>query len=218
MTSHSQSSKVNGYLEPPAQAAVLPDNAIELAQIKIQIKNGSFIVSSTGIRFDENLSSHLGLIHPVADQIEAQVKKNLPKAEAEKVIKMFSKSSETNLPFWYNQPFEIVMREVIVNAVESIWKSRAALGQIDISVNLKNQALEITVSDNGNGISDADRRNVFREGWTSKRNISSPCGNGLYYSRRFVREIMNGEMDICDRSKQNPQSSGATVTIKFPLD
>lgn len=105
--------------------------------------------------------------------------------------------------------FEIIMRNLLSNAI----KFTREQGQVHVSSTLHDAIVEIKVSDNGVGISEADMLSLFKPG----RHLSKPgtqnesgTGIGLFITQEMVL-ANGGTINV-----ESEPDKGATFTIKFP--
>jgi len=96
---------------------------------------------------------------------------------------------------------------------------------IEVITLVKNKKVVIQIKDNGKGLSNYAKRNIFIRIFSSKKSDSSdttkndyPEGDGHGLGLRFVKRIMelhHGKYDLCNR---NIWGGGAVATITFPSD
>ena len=103
---------------------------------------------------------------------------------------------------------EQVLMNLIMNASEAIG---AAEGKIIISTSFDAQKEEIvlSVSDNGCGIADSDKKNIFDPFYTTKRN-SGGTGLGLSISYGIVKEH-GGSIEV-----ESKPGKGTKFTVRIP--
>ena len=70
-------------------------------------------------------------------------------------------------------------------------------------------AVEVTVTDNGHGMSAAEQRRAFEPGYTTKRR---GWGLGLALARRVVEEYHGGQLFI----RTSVPGQGTTIVASFP--
>lgn len=85
-------------------------------------------------------------------------------------------------------------------------------GYIDISVNVEGEIVNITITDNGIGISESDQDHIFDLFYRvdQYRPIASRSGLGLSIARAIV-ELHNGHITVTSK-----EGSGSTFTISLP--
>lgn len=136
------------------------------------------------------------------------------------VLAALQTKNEAELPFWFGQSFDLVLRELLVNAIRSIRQAQKAEGRIVISASWSKDKFEISITDNGMGLPVTGRKRLFKKNFTTKtvsRFEAQNVGLGLYYSREFVRTLLRGDITAYDNAERDPQQSGATFTISLPL-
>lgn len=111
---------------------------------------------------------------------------------------------------------EQVLVNAFQNAVDSIATRReseenALTGVIELSVDVDDDGLRISIVDNGGGLSLSHPEAAFDAFMTTK-DSDRGTGLGLYISRQIVMEI-GGKIAIAPR---DPPEKGAIVTIDFP--
>ena len=129
---------------------------------------------------------------------------------SEKNIIIDVSNSKTNFnldPLRFNQ----ILSNIISNAIKFSYKN----GRILISVVSDENNLTIQVSDEGIGIPDTIKDEIFHVFTSSGRSGTSgekSTGLGLYITKRLV-EFHNGEISIFSN-----ESNGATVKLVFPVN
>ncbi len=99
-----------------------------------------------------------------------------------------------------------VFENVIRNAVEAMEEQ----GRVEVSAQLRDGAVEITVADNGIGMDDADLGDAFTAFKTSKKNQGG-TGFGLPIAEKIVR-AHGGRIRLA-----SADGEGTTATIVLPL-
>ncbi|WP_459790084.1 sensor histidine kinase [Alteriqipengyuania sp. 357] len=111
---------------------------------------------------------------------------------------------------------EQVLVNAIQNSVDSISmrreiEGRKLTGELELAVALADGGLQISIVDNGVGLSLSHPETAF-DAFITTKDSDRGTGLGLYISRQIVMEI-GGKIDI--RSRQSPER-GAILTIDFP--
>lgn len=103
-----------------------------------------------------------------------------------------------------------VFENLIKNALDAIAGNE---GKITITgrMNTGERRVEISVSDNGKGMTPGQRNRVFTPGYTTK---SRGWGLGLALARRIVEEIHDGSIRVA----QTEPGGGTTFLVTFPVD
>lgn len=115
-----------------------------------------------------------------------------------------------------NQPlllecFPASMNQVFVNIISNaIDAVKPNTGEVNITVELKNEKYLISVSDNGSGIDEVDLGKIFDPFFTTK-DIGKGTGLGLSISYNIIKKHFG---DITVKSKKG---EGCTFTLKVPL-
>ncbi len=100
-----------------------------------------------------------------------------------------------------------VFNNILKNAIQAT--SQHTQGKIEVSLKTSKTDIIIVFSDNGPGIPEELREDVFRPGFTTK---TSGMGLGLSITRNFV-EYWGGKISFVTDSE-----TGTTFTIKVPLE
>ena len=96
------------------------------------------------------------------------------------------------------------LNEILLNALESF---RGDQGSIDIVVHQDSKGLYITISDNGEGITEREKPYIFDPFFSTK---AVGVGMGLCKAQRIIAEH-NGDIAVDSRAHD-----GTTVTIRLP--
>jgi GAF domain-containing protein/signal transduction histidine kinase len=76
------------------------------------------------------------------------------------------------------------IKRVIINLLSNAIKHNEKNTNISVKANKINEEIEISIKDNGKGISDAEKANIFQRYPTTKRKIGT--GLGLYLSKQII--------------------------------
>lgn len=108
-----------------------------------------------------------------------------------------------------------VILNMIVNAAHAIEESGETTadrqGEIVVRTRLKDEWVEICISDNGPGMSDEVRRQIFDPFFTTK-GVGKGTGQGLAIAHSVVMDKHHGIIEVDSELGQ-----GTTFTIKLPL-
>ena len=99
--------------------------------------------------------------------------------------------------------FEWVIENLIKNALDAIDNK---VGKITFKVEHNRNKIEIEVTDNGKGIENNRKKDIFRPGYSTKRR---GWGLGLSLSKRIVEDYHNGKIFV----KQSIINVGTTFKI-----
>jgi signal transduction histidine kinase/PAS domain-containing protein len=113
---------------------------------------------------------------------------------------------------WLNpQHFEQVFLNIFINALDAMnAKPYEAEHLLSITRALKDDVIEIRISDTGVGMSPEVRERAFDSFFTTKE-IGKGTGLGLFISRNLVREV-DGTVEL-----ESEPDKGTTVIIRIPL-
>ncbi len=100
-----------------------------------------------------------------------------------------------------------VVTNLVKNAIQAIPKDRTP--RIEVKVYSENKIVFITVTDNGNGISEENKAKVFEPKFTTK---SSGMGLGLPMLKKIV-ETYKGSITF-----ESQEGSGTTFKVSFPMN
>lgn len=105
-----------------------------------------------------------------------------------------------------------LLRNVIINLVSNAIKFSPENGLIDVETQVSPKQVLISISDNGIGISDDDKKHLFERFFRGKNatNIQG-TGLGLHIVSKYI-ELMNGHMIV-----ESELEKGTTFTIKFDI-
>lgn len=203
------------------KAGLIPH--MELVSGTIRPQGDGLMVAGPG--FSEMLSlfwdsAGLQTYRPVMKMFRDAIEQQLPGELKESALNCLSKSNQNyQVPFWSGERLDIVVRELLVNALRSI-ADRKASGLIRFSLSLEGSSLRIQIADNGKGVSDKIAQQIFTEGFTTKRGSEADVsGNGLYRSRRMVAEIFAGTVSLGNlyADSKSLKPAGAVAEVSIPL-
>ena len=107
-------------------------------------------------------------------------------------------------------------RELVAWALENLLTNAASAldkkpGVIEVTVarRKETEAVEVTVTDNGRGMTQTELKRAFEPGYTTKRR---GWGLGLALARRVVQEYHGGRLFV----RHSAPGQGTTVVISFP--
>lgn len=103
-----------------------------------------------------------------------------------------------------------ILINLIQNAVDAIEKIQSP--QLHISIRIKNRKVEISIQDNGCGITPPDIVKIFDPFFTTKA-VGSGTGLGLYISYGLATEQCNGDLNAISHDNK-----GAEFVLSLPLE
>ena len=140
----------------------------------------------------------------LVEEVVSYFRRRLPQMRREVTIEVHQ---ESPLPVPLNRDlFEWVLENLIKNALDAIESSKGeVIVELRPSPDARYRAI-IDVRDNGRGIEPANRRNIFRPGFSTKKR---GWGLGLSLSRRIVEDYHRGKLFI----KESRVGEGTTMRI-----
>ena len=109
---------------------------------------------------------------------------------------------------------KLLAEQALANIIDNAIDFTPPNSTISIKISESNTHVIIQVSDQGKGVPEHARRQLFRRFFSSPRPDTGKRGNGL--GLRFVKKIMSlhgGTISLKNRFMEN----GAVATLKFPL-
>jgi two-component system, OmpR family, phosphate regulon sensor histidine kinase PhoR len=105
------------------------------------------------------------------------------------------------------------LRQILVNLLENAVKYSPGGGKVTIAARRRNEVVEVSVSDEGVGISEEDQRRVFTKFYRGDGEAHSPgdTGLGLFIAQGLV-SAMGGRIWVDSREGQ-----GSTFSFELPL-
>lgn len=140
-----------------------------------------------------------GIVQRVCEQY-------MPEAEANNIKVEVSMPSEGVLGFVDAEALYKIVSNLLSNALK-FCRSR-----IDITLKVKESTALLTVSDDGRGIREEDRRNIFEPFYQADSAVDQSRGTGLGLSlSKSLALKMNGDLTIA-----TPQAGGACFVLTLP--
>ncbi|QNK63706.1 helix-turn-helix domain-containing protein [Pedobacter sp. PAMC26386] len=119
-------------------------------------------------------------------------------------------SSDKEIMIWFDKNmFDKVMFNLLSNAIK--FSPEHGKIQIGLKNNQADQILEISVSDNGNGMTEEEVKHVFELFYQADKGSFFGSGLGLSLSKE-ITELHHGTINI-----QSKKQEGTTFLIKLPL-
>jgi signal transduction histidine kinase len=119
---------------------------------------------------------------------------------------------DSNLPPIYADEDAIVT--VLLNLLDNAYKYTGDHGRIELQVSHAAGSIQFTVRDNGIGISERDRKKIFRRFYQVDRRLARQAGGvGLGLSIvEFIVKAHQGSIDVASRPGE-----GSTFTVSLPV-
>lgn len=148
------------------------------------------------------------------DLSKSVVKELTPLADAKKITLSLNVHTHKKIGILSDKS---KVQQILINLVSNAIKF-TEVGGITVGINLKEQTLEVTVSDTGVGISEKNQSLLFRKFQQANTNIltRSPIkgtGLGLYISRKMASDL-GGSLEL----KNSTPGKGSTFSLSLPLD
>jgi len=138
------------------------------------------------------IDNAISTIKPLADDNESKIIKNIQK----------------NLAYIYMDPDEI--KRIFINLISNAIKHNPKGTEIKVSAELKDDTILLSISDNGSGITKAEKATIFQKYRSTKSKVGS--GLGLYLSKKLV-ERHEGKMWF-----ESEEGKGTTFYFTLPLE
>lgn len=105
---------------------------------------------------------------------------------------------------------------VMSNACYTVWRKSLSLGEdykpcIDVAVSMEDQVLYITISDNGEGMSDEVKECLFENFFTTKP-VGEGTGLGMSITRDIIEKKLGGKVSFT-----STEGKGSTFTFTIPI-
>jgi hypothetical protein len=145
-------------------------------------------------------------VTPVVIEAVQYMRRRLPRGEGEVEIReRYGEVPPINLN---RELLAWALENLLTNAVSALDK-RPGLIEVTVDRRKETESVEVTVTDNGRGMSPAELKRAFEPGYTTKRR---GWGLGLAMARRVVREYHGGQIYV----RHSAPGQGTTVVISFP--
>lgn len=124
---------------------------------------------------------------------------------------------DPELPNCVGYPSRInqALLNMVVNAAHAISKriesDKNHWGQINVATRRNGDCVELTIQDNGCGISEENRTNIFDPFFTTKP-VGKGTGQGLSITHSIIVETHNGSIDL-----KSKVGEGTTFVLQIPL-
>jgi two-component system, NtrC family, sensor histidine kinase KinB len=145
-------------------------------------------------------------VTPVVIEAVQYMRRRLPHSEGEVVIReRYGEVPPINLN---RELLAWALENLLTNAVSALDKKPGVI-EIAVERRKETEAVEVSVTDNGRGMTPAELKRAFEPGYTTKRR---GWGLGLAMARRVVREYHGGQIFV----RSSAPGQGTTVVISFP--
>jgi hypothetical protein len=192
--------------QPDADVAI---PAAELRETLAEMDRDVDRLSKVAQRFSHvgsTPSLQLQDVTPVVREAVQYVRRRVPRGGADVTIREhYGEVPPVNLN---RELLEWALENLLSNAVTALDK-RPGIIEVSVERRAQTEAVEITVRDNGRGMTPAEQRRAFEPGYTTK---PRGWGLGLPLARRVVHEYHGGRLAIRDSTP----GAGTTVVVSFP--
>lgn len=145
-------------------------------------------------------------VTPVVREAVAYVRRRLPqRAGGLELRERYGEVPPINLN---RELIEWAVENLLINALDAVDK-RPAVIEVAVERRAETEEVEITVSDNGRGMTREQQRRAFETGYSTKRR---GWGLGLALARRVVQEYHAGRIEI----RSSAPGQGTVMVIRFP--
>lgn len=143
---------------------------------------------------------------PVVREAVAYVRRRVPQAQgAVEIRERYEEVPPINLN---RELLEWALENLLSNALTALDKPQGVI-EVVVERRAQTEEVEISVTDNGRGMSREEQRRAFEPGYSTKRR---GWGLGLPLARRAVEEYHAGKLAI----RQSAPGQGTTMVIRFP--
>ena len=109
------------------------------------------------------------------------------------------------------------LEKILTNLISNALKFTPRGGHVDVSLDVVDRQVKVTVADSGKGIPKEQQENIFKRYYQldnqTKAIVNWGTGIGLYYSRRLA-ELHHGTLTAGNRE----EGTGAVFTLVYPMD
>ncbi|MEK7824624.1 MAG: HAMP domain-containing sensor histidine kinase [Candidatus Eisenbacteria bacterium] len=145
-------------------------------------------------------------VTPIVMEAVQYMRRRLPHAEGEVLIReRYEEVPPINLN---RELLAWALENLLTNAVTAL-DQKPGLVEITVDRRKDTEAVEVTVTDNGRGMTAAEQQRAFEPGYTTKRR---GWGLGLALARRVVQEYHGGRLFV----RHSAPGQGTSVVISFP--
>lgn len=145
-------------------------------------------------------------VTPVVIEAVHYLRRRLPRGEGEVEIReRYGEVPPINLN---RELLAWALENVLNNAISALDK-KPALIEVTVDRRKETETVEVTVTDNGRGMTPTDLKRAFEPGYTTKRR---GWGLGLAMARRVVQDYHAGQIFV----RHSAPGQGTTLVISFP--
>ena len=145
-------------------------------------------------------------VTPLVREAVQYVRRRLPQRQGDiELRERYEEAPPINLN---RELIEGAVENLLMNALDAIDK-RPAVIEVAVERRAETEEVEITVSDNGRGMTREQQRRAFETGYSTKRR---GWGLGLALARRVVQEYHAGRIEI----RRSAPGQGTVMVIRFP--
>ena len=109
------------------------------------------------------------------------------------------------------------LEKIVSNLLSNALKFTPRGGHIDVSLDVADNQVKVTIADTGKGIPEEQKENIFKRYYQldnqTKAIVNWGTGIGLYYSRRLA-ELHHGSLTAGNRT----EGTGAVFTLIYPMN
>jgi signal transduction histidine kinase len=193
--------------EPPVGDVHVP--AAELSETVEEIERDVERLRKVASRFS-NVGSepnlHAGDPTPVVREVAAYMRKRLPHAGRE--VELREQYRPVPAVRFNDDLLEWAVENLISNSLSALDRQPSWIA-VAVAPSAGGHWVEITVADNGRGMTAGEQRRAFEPGYTTKRR---GWGLGLALARRVIHDFHGGQIGI----RVSAPGQGTTVTIRLP--
>jgi len=111
----------------------------------------------------------------------------------------------------YSDALSEIISQLVSNSLDHAFVGRENK-TIIINVSIKNGVVELIYRDDGTGLSDAGKHDLFNPFYTTMRGYHGKVGLGMYLTFNLLTQLLNGDVEI-----ENPEV-GFSLVMKFPAE
>jgi signal transduction histidine kinase len=145
-------------------------------------------------------------VTPTVRHVVQYMRRRVPRSDqGVQVVERYHEVPPVNLN---PELMEWAIENLIANALSALDK-RPGLVEVEVGLRPQTETVEVTVRDNGRGMSREEQSRAFEPGFTTR---SRGWGLGLALARRVVQDYHGGRLEI----RSSVPGQGTTMVISFP--